>query len=74
MPRSAAKRRDPFLQRIALIGERDLGALSRAGLGDTPGDRSIVGDAHDQPAFAGHQRAGGDRHVRLRPRHGLDFP
>ena len=51
------QRLDPLLQRVALIGKRDLGALRRARLGDTPGDRTIVGDAHDQPAFAGHQRA-----------------
>ena len=49
------QRLDPLFQGVALIGERDLCALRRARLGDTPGNRSIVGDSHNQPAFAGHQ-------------------
>ena len=49
------QRLDALLERFALIGERDLGALVGAGLGDAPGDRPIVGDANDQPLLAGHQ-------------------
>ena len=39
-----------------LIGERKLGALTSQSAGNAPGDRAIVGDAHDQAALAGHQR------------------
>ena len=44
------ERLDPFLQRVALIGERQFGALRMAGLRDAPGNRPIVGDAHDEAA------------------------
>ena len=40
---------------LALIGEGELRALRGERLGDAPGDRMIVGDAHDQAALAGHQ-------------------
>ena len=56
------QRLDPLLQRIALIGEGELGALRAAGLGDAPGDRAVVGDPHDQAALAAHE-TGGVRHV-----------
>ena len=46
------ERLDPLLEGIALIGERELGALRGAGLGDAPGDRAVVGDAHDEAALA----------------------
>ena len=49
------QRLDALLQGVALIGERDFGALRGAGLGDAPGDRAIVGDAHDQATLAGHE-------------------
>ena len=49
------QRLDALLEGFALIGKRDLGALVGAGLGDAPGDRAIVGDAHDEAALAGHQ-------------------
>ena len=49
------ERLDPLLQRVALIGERELGALRMAGLRDAPGDRPVVGDAHDQAALAPHE-------------------
>ena len=32
-----------------------LGAFGRAGLGDGPGNRAVVGHAHDQAALAAHQ-------------------
>ena len=58
------QRLDALLEGFALIGQRDLGALIGAGLGDAPGDRPVVGDAQDQAAFSGHQ-AVCTRHVDL---------
>ena len=49
------ERLDALLERFALVGEGDLGALVGEGLGDAPGDRVVVGDAHDEAALAGHQ-------------------
>ena len=49
------QRLDPLFQRVALVGEGQIGAMVAAGPGDAPGDRAIIGDAHDQPAFAAHQ-------------------
>ena len=60
------QRLDALLEGVALIGQRDLGALVGAGLGDAPGDRPIVGDAEDQAALAGHQ-ALSTRHMRRSP-------
>jgi hypothetical protein len=51
------EREDALLERLALIGEGDFGALFGAGLGDAPGDRAVVRDAHDEPALALHQAA-----------------
>lgn len=52
------QRLDPLFQRIALIGEGKLGACIGAGLGDSPGDRPVVGDTHYEAAFARHQLPG----------------
>ena len=49
------ERLDALLERLALVGEGDLGALVGERLGDAPGDRVLVGDAHDEAALAGHQ-------------------
>ena len=49
------QRLDPLLQRVALVGEGEVGAVVAAGPRDAPGDRAVVGHAHDQPAFAAHQ-------------------
>ena len=49
------QRLDALAERVALIGEGELGAVRRKRPGDAPGDRMIVGDAHDQPALALHQ-------------------
>ena len=57
-----SQRLDALLERLALIGQRDLGAMVDAGLGDAIGDRPIVGDAQDKPALAGHN-ALSTRHV-----------
>ena len=49
------QRLDPLLQRVALIGQRDLGALGVAGLGNAPGDRTVIGDAEHHASLALHQ-------------------
>ena len=49
------ERLDALLQRIALIGEGQFGAMASAGLGDAPGERAVVGDPHDQAAFTAHE-------------------
>ena len=49
------ERLDALLERIALIGEGELGAGRVACLGDAPGDRAVVGKAEDHPALALHQ-------------------
>jgi hypothetical protein len=49
------QRLDALLQRVALPGERDFRARVVACLGDAPGDRAVVGDAEDHPAFTLHQ-------------------
>ena len=51
------ERLDPLLDGVALIGERDLGALIGHGLGDAPGDRAVIGDAEHDAALARHQFA-----------------
>ena len=56
------ERLDTLLQRIALPGQRDLGALVATGLCDPPGDGAIVGDTHDDAALACHE-AGTLNHI-----------
>jgi hypothetical protein len=59
-----------LFQRLALKGEGQLRAGGMRRPGDAPGDRHLVGDAHDEAALAGQNsiRAGGAalrfRHVR----------
>jgi hypothetical protein len=60
------QRLDPPLQRIALMGESDIGALRPARFGDAPGDRAVIGNSHDQAALAAHE-ARGFRHALLAP-------
>ena len=55
-PICCGERCHPLLQRLALIGERDLAAVGVHRPGDRPGDRAVVGDAHDQALLSGHQR------------------
>ena len=50
-----SQRLDALSQRFALVSQGDLTALGINGLGDTPGNRTIVGDAHDDAALARHQ-------------------
>src|SRR5262245_7611442 len=57
------QRLNPLLESVALIGEGEIGALGSAGTGNAPGDRAVVGHAHDQAAFTTHQT----RNVRHTP-------
>jgi hypothetical protein len=50
-----SQRFHPLPQRIALICECEVGAVVAAGASNAPGDRAVVGHAHDQPALAAHQ-------------------
>ena len=49
------ERANALLERFALIGEGQLRTLLTKRAGDTPGQRTLVSQAHDQPAFALHQ-------------------
>ena len=49
------ERAHALLQRLALIGEGELGAGGARGLGDAPGDRTVVGDAEDHALEAAHR-------------------
>ena len=62
------ERLDPLLERIPLVGEGKLGAVRAARFGNTPGDRAVVGDAHDQAALAAHQARGLRHHVLAKSR------
>ena len=55
LPSCSASGADPPLERLALIGESELGALLAERLGDAPGERAVVGEAHDQAALSLHQ-------------------
>ena len=54
-PETFGERAHALAQRLALIGEGELGALGGERLGDAPGDRMVVGDAHHEAALAAHQ-------------------
>ena len=49
------ERLDALLQGVALIGQSDGGALRLARLGDTPGNRAVVGHPQDHATLALHQ-------------------
>jgi hypothetical protein len=51
------QRPHPLFQRLALIGESQFGAVLAQALGNAPGQRLVVGEAHDQAALALHQPA-----------------
>ena len=61
------QRLDALLQRVALVGQRKFGSGIGAGLGDAPGDRTVVGDAHDDAALAVHQTGCLDHVLLLEP-------
>jgi len=46
---------DALFQRLALVGKGQIGPGVGQCLGDSPCDRFIVGEAHDQPALSRHQ-------------------
>jgi hypothetical protein len=56
--RRSRQRLDAFLQRVALIGEREFCAMRARRLRDAPRNRPVVGDAQDQAALACHQPSG----------------
>ena len=41
-----------FPKRLPLIRESQLGTFSGAGLRNSPGDRAVIGDTHDEPLRA----------------------
>ena len=58
------QRLDALAEGVALVGQGQFRALVGAGLGDAPGDRTVVRHAKDQAFLAGHQ-AVTNRHMRL---------
>ena len=52
--RAGQRAHAPF-QRLALKGKGHFCAVVMARLGNAPGDRAFVGDAHDEAFFPGHQ-------------------
>ena len=55
-------------ERVALVGEGELGALTGEHPRDAPCDRALVGNSHDEAALACHQRPGPGN---IRVRHDL---
>src|SRR5271165_4049128 len=49
------QRLDALFQRVALVGEGELGAVGVTGFGNTPSQRSLVGNPDDQAALAAHE-------------------
>ena len=49
---------DPLFERFALIGEGEFGARLMGGLGDPPGNRTIVGNPEDQATFPSENSRG----------------
>ena len=48
------QRFEPFAEGLALVGEGQLCPRLVQRAGDAPGDRAVIGHAHDQAAFSGH--------------------
>jgi hypothetical protein len=49
------QRLDSFFECVALVREGEVGTMIAARASNTPGDRAIIRDAQDQPAFATHK-------------------
>ena len=49
------ERPDALAERLTLIGEGQFGPMLRQHLRDAPGNRILVGDAHDEAAFSLHE-------------------
>ena len=45
------ERAHPLFKRVTLIGKRQFGSVSACGLGNPPGDRAVIGKAHNEPAL-----------------------
>ncbi len=65
-PSDFGERPHALAERLALIGEGELGALRVHRLGDAPGDGMVVGDPHDEAALARQQRLHGPGHASAR--------
>jgi hypothetical protein len=55
VPTLVRQRLDALAERLALVGEGELGACAGQRARDAPGDRMVVGHAHDQAAAALHK-------------------
>ena len=53
--RLLGERLDPLLERVALVGEGEFGAVRARRLGDAPGDRAVVREPHDQAALSAQE-------------------
>ena len=60
-----------LLQCVALVSERNFRPLVVAGFANTPGNRAIIRDAHNEPAFSRHQIS---TFTHLSPRHPCVLP
>src|SRR5262249_12126356 len=49
------QRFDALFQRVTLVGEGEFGPVGVTGFGDTPSQRSLVGNPDDQAALAAHE-------------------
>src|SRR5205085_8804367 len=54
-PELLGKRAHALLHRLALIGESEFGAVRGQLLRNPPGERAVVGEAHDQAPLSCHQ-------------------
>ena len=57
-PELVGQRPDPFQKRVALIRKRQLRALFGNRFSDAPGNRFIVGKAHNKATLARHKSCG----------------
>src|SRR5690606_12152343 len=58
-----------LFQRLTLVGKGQLCPLRGNGFGNSPGDRAVVGDTHDETALTGHQVSRSDTRIRSVARH-----
>ena len=58
------QRTNPLFERGPLKSERELGTGRGGRLGDSPGDRAVVGNSHDEAAPTGQDPASGRRCAR----------
>ncbi len=72
-PHRRGQRTHAPLQRLALEGEGEFGALGGTGGGNTPGQRTLVRHAHDQATLALQQRAFDRGRRRSAVGHGRSF-